>query len=142
MKTIILVRGVPGSGKTSFANLILEGLRAMRDAYVIDVSADEYMYTDRGKFDPSYLGTAHRKCRQAVDTAFKSAVDYLDTYVIAHNTLTTEKELKEYYDIAEKHDAKVISLIMENRHGSKSVHDAPENTIRKMVDRFSIKLAP
>jgi len=31
-------------------------------------------------------------------------------------------------------------VIVENRHGGENEHDVPEETLKKMLDRFSIKL--
>jgi hypothetical protein len=59
---------------------------------------------------------------------------------VVSNTLTTEKELKPYYELAEKYNYTVFSLIVENRHGGTNVHNVPEETLDKMEKRFSIKL--
>jgi hypothetical protein len=42
--------------------------------------------------------------------------------------------------LAQKYDYKVVSLIVENRHGNKSVHDVPDETIEKMKKRFEVSL--
>ena len=60
--------------------------------------------------------------------------------IVVSNTFTTEKELQPYLELAMKYDYKVVSLIVENRHGSQSIHNVPEETLVKMKNRFSIKL--
>ena len=60
--------------------------------------------------------------------------------IVVSNTSTTEKEMQPYIDLAKKYDYKVTSLIVENRHGGKSIHSVPEETIEKMKQRFEIKL--
>ena len=60
--------------------------------------------------------------------------------IVVSNTSTTEKELQPYLDLATKYDYKVVSLIVENRHGNSSVHNVPDETIDKMRNRFNIKL--
>jgi hypothetical protein len=35
---------------------------------------------------------------------------------------------------------KVVSLILENRHGSQNVHGVPDEKLQIMKDRFQIKL--
>ena len=42
--------------------------------------------------------------------------------------------------MAERFGAKVITLIVENRHGNKSVHNVPDETMVKMRERFSVSL--
>jgi hypothetical protein len=48
--------------------------------------------------------------------------------------------MKPYLDMAVETGHEVTVLIVENRHGNKSVHNVPEDTIQKMKNRFSIKL--
>jgi hypothetical protein len=62
--------------------------------------------------------------------------------VVVSNTLTSEKELKPYIELAEKYGYQIVSLIVENRHGNKSIHDVPDETLERMEVRLkgSIKL--
>jgi hydroxymethylpyrimidine/phosphomethylpyrimidine kinase len=48
--------------------------------------------------------------------------------------------MEPYFEMAKNHGHEVTVLIVENRHGNKSIHDVPEETIQKMKNRFSIKL--
>jgi hypothetical protein len=48
--------------------------------------------------------------------------------------------MKDYYDLADKYGYKVVSLIVENRHGGKNVHGVPEDKLEIMKNRFEIKL--
>jgi len=60
--------------------------------------------------------------------------------IVVANTNTTEREMQPYYDLARQFGYTVYSVIIENRHGSKNIHDVPEATLEKMVNRFDIKL--
>jgi hypothetical protein len=42
--------------------------------------------------------------------------------------------------LAKEHGYKVHTLVMENRHGSTSLHGVNEATMQAMEDRFDIKL--
>lgn len=136
MKLLILLRGLPGSGKTSFAELIWT-------KHVI-FEADKYFYDKEGNynFDSSKLGEAHKWCQSQVEQAMKDNIQNSQHYsdIVVSNTSTTEKELQPYLDLADKYDYNVISMIVENRHGNKSVHNVPDETIDKMRKRFEIKL--
>lgn len=130
-KTLYLIRGLPGAGKTTFATDLAESLNLAM------FEADDYFY-DRGgnyNFNPTLLHKAHNECQEKTEKCMVSG-----NGVVVSNTFTTEKELKPYLDLAEKYGYRVVALIVENRHGSKSVHDVPETTIQKMKDRFSVKL--
>lgn len=59
--------------------------------------------------------------------------------VVVSNTSTSEKEVKVYQDIA-RANANFVSLIVENRNGTMSVHDVPEEVLQRQRSRFSVKL--
>lgn len=131
-KTLYLVRGVAGAGKTTFAETLANLLE------VNYYEADKYFYDEDKvyRFKAEHLKEAHTECRIYAERVMQLT----DDPVIISNTFTTEKELKPYLDLAEKYNYRVVSLIVENRHGNKSVHNVPETTIQKMKDRFSVKL--
>jgi len=60
--------------------------------------------------------------------------------IAVSNTFTQEWEMEDYYKLAEKYNYKVVSLIVENRHGGKNVHGVPEDKLEIMKNRFEIKL--
>lgn len=136
MKILILLRGLPGSGKSTFANYIFSNNI---------FEADQYFYDEDGNynFDASKLYEAHKWCQLRVEHAMEDNLESNGMYfseIVVSNTSTTEKELEPYLELAKKYDYQVVSLIVENRHGNKSVHNVPEETIERMKQRFSIKL--
>ena len=80
--------------------------------------------------------TSHTQCKVKADILMKDGV----SPVIIANTSTTVKEMKPYYDLAEKFGYTVFSVIVENRHGGVNTHNVPEETLEKMRERFNIKL--
>jgi len=132
-KNLILVRGLPGSGKTTFANTLAHL------PYTYPVSADDFFYDEYGeyRFDANLLGAAHGQCKSTTENYLR---EYNTVTVVVHNTFTTQKELKPYLQLAEKYNAGVTTLVVENRHGNDSVHNVPSETIIKMKDRFTILL--
>ena len=136
MKTLFLIRGLPGSGKSTFGRIIWSN--------DIIFEADKYFEDEDGnyKFDPSKLKEAHAWCKTQVENAMlqnHSKEQYYPEIVVS-NTFTTEKEMKDYFELASKYNYKVVSLIVENRHESKSIHNVPVETMEKMRKRFEIKL--
>ena len=135
--TLILLRGLPGSGKSTFANFIWESSAIFE--------ADKYFYDKDGNynFDFYKLHQAHKWCQDSVKTAMlDNAISKGKYYpeIVVSNTSTTEKELEPYYELAKLFNYTVVSLIVENRHGNKSTHNVPDETIYKMKNRFEIKL--
>ena len=135
-KVLILLRGLPGSGKSSFANLIWS-------SFVI-CEADQFFYDAEGNynFDPSKLKEAHKYCRDKVESFMLDNEKNPQFYpeIIVSNTFTREWEMEEYFKLANKYGYKVVSLIIENRHGGKNVHGVPDSKINEMRNRFEISL--
>jgi hypothetical protein len=48
--------------------------------------------------------------------------------------------MDEYYNMAERYGYRVHSVIVENRHGGTNIHGVPDEKVKVMSDRFSIKL--
>lgn len=134
-KTLYLLRGCSGAGKTSLSK---ELLKTSEDS--VAIAADDFFYDKEGNynFDCKELKKAHNYCQEMViDQMFKGT-----EVIIVHNTLTSNKELKPYLDMADSYKYKVVSLVVENRHGNESVHDVPNDTLARQENNLlnSIKL--
>jgi predicted kinase len=133
---LFLVRGLPGSGKSTFATHIW-------NEYAV-CEADKFFYDKEGNynFDPTKLKDAHAWCRQEVETRMIDHQNNEQYYpeIAVSNTFTQEWEMKDYFDLADKYGYKVVSLIVENRHGGKNVHGVPEDKLEIMKNRFEVKL--
>lgn len=96
MEMLILVRGLPGSGKSSFAG-------NFEAAEVF--AADDYFYKrGEGKyaFDPTLLGEAHKYCQRATYFALYAGRD-----VVVTNTFSCRWELEPYLKFAAEVDTQV-----------------------------------
>lgn len=124
---LILLRGLPGAGKSSLANSF---------AGAIVCEADHWfeMHND-GVFDGALLGKAHSWCQLMVRVFIDMGLD-----VVVSNTSTTEKEVEDYSRIAAECNVRFVSLVVENRHEGTSIHGVPDSTLANMRDRFSVKL--
>src|SRR6056300_1945122 len=127
MKELFLLRGLPGSGKSSLAKS-LAGCHIEADMYFM--KGDEY------KFDASKLSEAHKFCQDK--TASYMYANW--PRVVVSNTFTQEWEMEYYYKIAEKFGYRVYTLIVENRHGGVNEHGVPEEKLEQMKNRFEVKL--
>lgn len=126
MKTLFLLRGLPGAGKSTLA-----------DSLGIDyVEADMFFMQDgEYKFDGAKLKEAHEWCQDRVRKIME-----LGMSVAVANTFTQEWEMEPYLEMAEEFGYRVNSLIVENRHGGKNTHGVPEEALTRMRNRFEIKL--
>lgn len=87
-------------------------------------------------FDPAKLGAAHQWCKEQVHQIMVNGIQR----IAVSNTFTQEWEMEPYIDMAAMHGYRVVSLIVENRHGGKNVHNVPAAVIEKMRNRFEISL--
>ena len=136
-KTLILLRGLPGSGKSTTAKLLGAG-----GAGYAHFEADMYfMENGEYKFNPMKIKDAHKWCQNSVEHAM--LLNYTTGYnstIIVSNTFTQEWEMEQYYKMAESWGYRVYSIIVENRHGGVNEHGVPEDKLEQMKNRFEIKL--
>jgi predicted kinase len=127
-KILYIVRGIPGSGKSTFAKT-LGGQHYEADMYFIDENGDY-------NFDVTKIKDAHQWCQSFVKTDM--TLEY--PKIVVSNTSTQEWEMKPYFDLAKEFGYTVFTIIVENRHGGKNQHDVPEDKIEQMINRFEVKL--
>ena len=132
MKTLYIVRGVPGSGKSTFAKS-LGGTHFETDTY--------FMVDSEYKFDFTKLKEAHKWCQDSVNTAMiLNHTTGLNEVIVVSNTFTQEWEMQPYFELAKSWGYRVFSIVVENRHGGVNEHGVPEDKIEVMKNRFEIKL--
>jgi hypothetical protein len=133
MKILYLLRGLPGSSKSTLAKQ-LGGTHFETDNYFLD---DNKNY----KFDGSKLREAHQWCQDLVSDAMllNHTTGHNETIVVS-NTFTKEWEMKPYMDMAKDWEYRVFSIIVENRHGGVNQHGVPDEKLQKMKDRFEVSL--
>lgn len=138
-KILFLIRGLPGSGKSTLGEYLV------KNTLYINVEADQFFIKD-GKytFDGSKLKEAHKWCINKVEDDMKCHAETFEgevpNSIVVSNTFTTEKEMQPYYELAQKYNYNVVSLIVENRHNGINIHNVPQETMEKMKNRFEIKL--
>ena len=132
---LILLRGLPGSGKTTLAKIILQ-LRSTDEPEIL--SADDFFEDKEGdyNFDPTKLKEAHNYCQFRCSERMRQQ----KARIVVANTFTQEWEMDEYFKMAERYNYRVHTVVVENRHGNENVHGVPEDKLQQMKNRFQIKL--
>lgn len=126
-KILYIVRGVSGAGKSSFGKTL----------NAIKIEADDYHINEKGEYDwkPENVKAAHKWCQNKCEDLMKDS-----SHIAICNTFTQEWEMEPYFELAKKYNYQVFTVIVENRHGGKNIHNVPEETLEKMKNRFEIKL--
>ena len=132
---LILLRGLPGSGKTTLSKIILQ-LRSTDEPEVL--SADDFFEDKEGdyNFDATKLKEAHNYCQFRCSERMRQQ----KAKIVVANTFTQEWEMDEYFKMAERYNYRVHTVIVENRHGNENVHGVPEDKLQQMKNRFQINL--
>lgn len=139
MRQLIILRGAPGSGKSTFANLLSweagASCHAADDFFEVD---GKYKNFDPSKYnyDPSKIGQAHAQCQAEV----RAEMILKREMIVVHNTNVKAKDFKVYEDLAKEFKYDITYLVVENRHGGKSVHNVPEAKIEEMKTNIRMSL--
>jgi hypothetical protein len=132
---LILLRGLPGSGKSLLAKIILQSPSGYEPEVL---SADDFFTDEKGNynFDPEKLKEAHNYCQFRCSERMRQQI----MRIVVANTFTQDWEMEVYFDMARRYNYRVHTVIVENRHGGENVHGVPQNKLQQMKDRFQIKL--
>ena len=124
-KTLYIVRGLPGSGKTTLATALVNHQDWTH-------AADDFFYDKNGiyEFNPELLPMAHANCHDAVEEDMDQGV----SKIAVHNTFSQRWEVEPYYELAVKYGYFVVVIECQNNFGS--AHGVPQSSIDAMAARW------
>lgn len=122
MSSLYLVRGIPGSGKSTFAHNYLKGI------YVLE---NDMMLMENGvyNFSPSKRSLAIEWCMKSAEIALKCGMD-----VCVCNTFTKKDFIIPYKKLSEKYGANFKVYRMAGNFTN--VHNVPTNVLANMKNNF------
>lgn len=139
MKQVIIMRGPPGSGKST----LISEIEAQYGMPANICSADHFFYFDKPHhpdnyaWNPKLIGKAHGACR----SKFMDLLEYNEALIIIDNTNIKSKDFNWYIKkaIAFDYNVSVHSIIGCNAKEcfKSNVHNVPENVIQRMIDSFA-----
>lgn len=132
---VILLRGLPGAGKSTWVAANAPG--------AVVCSADSFLYEPDGTYNwsPTRLGMAHGRCMDA----FQKALDDRQPLIVVDNCNLTNRDLRYYVEHAERHGAEIeIRTIHADPlvAQARGLHGVPAEKYRLLVERLTMPLRP
>jgi hypothetical protein len=152
-KKLYIMRGLPGSGKSTRAHEIAMGAMVQGAQGAVICSTDDFFVGSDGvyRFDGRRLGEAHSSNQSRVELAMMADTEV----VIVDNTNTTHKEMEAYRRLAQDYSYEVTEIMVGgemlfpgldgNPHlfadyidmcARRNTHGVPRVNIERMARRF------
>jgi predicted kinase len=131
--TLILIRGLPGAGKSSLAKLLSEDQKYpvhAIDDYFTNTETGEYQFN----FSENYL--AYKQCENLTENSMKNGA----LKVFVDNTFTFNWEMEPYFKLANIYNYKLFVVTVEKYHNGSNIHEVSMEQLQKMAEKYKVKL--
>ncbi len=133
MSSLILLRGLPGSGKTTLAKELSDNGKYpvfSVDDYFTDKKTGDYKF----EFDKNHL--AYKQCKENTRQCMINDLDK----IFIDNVFSLEWELEPYFKLASEFHYTIFVVTVENRHKGKNIHQISDEQIQKMAEKYKVSL--
>jgi len=122
MATLVLLRGLPGSGKSTKAKTLYKNhVHLETDMYFMEYG--EYL------FDAAKLSDAHKWCQEAANVIMEKGQN-----LVVSNTFSKLWEMDAFFNLAYKHDYELLVHKCVGKYNS--IHNVPSDVIARMAARW------
>ena len=134
MKKLVILRGLPGSGKSTYTRNHLISARICSTDLFFTTPSGEYF------FNPALIGEAHGSCCRAVIDAMQSGVEL----IAVDNTAIHVSEVAPYMLIAQAYgyEAEIVTLSCDvHTSVHRNIHGVPAHVIEYMAGKIEAEEA-
>ena len=137
MKNLYILRGVPGCGKSTVGNTLVNKSEH-------NVAADDYFYKilgcksleDYTEMWTNNIGNAHKWCYNTIENFLEEGIQK----VCVSNTNTRSRDVKGWRELAIKYGYMPIVMVVENYHGGENSHGVPIDKLESMENALKSNL--
>ena len=145
-KVVIINRAVPGSGKTTLTNCIVDELKNNNLTISIHSTDEYFMENGQYLFDIEKLETYHQNNLKEFENSLKKGIEV----VICDNTNIAPWQTEPYTDLARENGYKIIIFTLDPRELEKHIesqkitpekpdaHGVGEDVLKRMIDEYFI----
>lgn len=144
IKTVIINRAVPGSGKTTMTKCITKALEKENVGYKIHSTDNYFMVGNRYVFDLKKLNFYHRQNLKEFEKSLKTGIDV----VICDNTNIAPWQSEPYTSLARKYGYQILFITLDPRDIEQHIlsqqvtpqkpdaHGVGEDILKRMIDEY------
>ena len=134
-RTLYIIRGLPGSGKSTLGETLADSYMDYHPKYggvkYYSYAADDWFYEDgKYNFNPEELAEAHDDCQARVRGAMMSDVEN----IAVCNTFSQSWEAAPYVKLCKQYEYTPVVLECQSQFGN--IHDVPQESIEAMKERW------
>jgi predicted kinase len=139
MNRLIISRGCPGSGKTTYARRIKAKFKGIYGISVSICSADDYFIKNGTySYDRTKIGRAHEYCRDQA----RKAMNHGAYYIVFDNTNIARDEFKTYIELAKEFEYQTIEKVFGldiaiEELAARNLHGVPKEKVELMARKLA-----
>jgi len=100
------------------------------DRYFTNQQTGEYVF----EFDKNHL--AYKQCEELTKLEMQKGTEK----IFVDNTFTLDWEMEPYFKLAAEYNYRLFVITVENYHGQKNTHGINEEQLKKMAEKYKVKL--
>ncbi len=133
MNSLILLRGLPGSGKSALAVVLSENGK-----YPMHSIDDYFTDSETGTYSFEHLKNhlAYKQCEDSTRESMGRGCEK----IFVHNTFTLDWEVEPYFKLAEEYGYQIFIVTVENHHGNENIHCVSRDQLEKMAAKYKVRL--